>query len=49
MLSDKLKSVMWLELTSAWEENLTKSYIRKKSSYRELEGKCRRKRDRDAL
>ena len=31
IFSDKLKAVLWLELTSPWEENLTASYIRKKS------------------
>ena len=41
MFSDKLKAVMWLELTSPWEENLAESYIRKKSSCNKLESKCR--------
>ena len=40
MFSDKLKTVMWLELTSPWEENLTDSYIRKKGKYKELERQC---------
>ena len=40
MFSDKLKTVMWLELTSPWEENLTDSYIRKKAKYNELERQC---------
>ena len=41
MFLDKLKSVMRLELTSPWEENLIESYIRQKSSYNKLESKCR--------
>ena len=36
MFSDLLKSVMWLELTSPREENITESYVRKKSSYNKL-------------
>ena len=40
MISDKLKAVMWLELTSPWEENLTDAYIRKKAKYNELERQC---------
>ena len=40
-ISDKLKSVMWLELTSLWEENLAVSYIRNKSNYNKLESECR--------
>ena len=43
MFSDKLKSFLWLELTSLWEESLTESYIRKKSSYNKLESECRSK------
>ena len=43
MFSDKLKPVMWLKLTSQWEENLTESFIRKKSSYNKLESECRSK------
>ena len=43
VFSDKLKSVIWLELTSLWEENLRESYIRKKSSYNKLESACRSK------
>ena len=43
MLLDQLESVMWLELTSPWEENLTESYIRKKCSYNKLESECRNK------
>ena len=34
---------MWLELSSPWEENLTESYNRKKSSYSKLESECRSK------
>ena len=30
IFSDKLKKVVWIELTSPWEENLTKSYTCKK-------------------
>ena len=41
MRSNKLKAVMWLELTSLWEENLTESYIRKKSNYDKLASECR--------
>ena len=41
MFSDKLKAVMWLELTSQWEENLTESYIRKHNSYNKLESECK--------
>ena len=41
MFSDKVKPVLWLDLTSLWEENLTESYIRKKSSYNKLENECR--------
>ena len=41
MYSDKLKLVMWLELTSPWEDNLTDSYIRKKSTYNRLQSECR--------
>ena len=40
MYSDKLKTVMWLELTSPWEENLVESYVRKKGSYNKLESEC---------
>ena len=43
MFSNKLTSLMWLELTSPWEENLTESSIRKKSSYNKLESECRSK------
>ena len=43
VLWDNLKSVMWLELTSPWEDNLTESYIRKKSSCNKLESECRSK------
>ena len=42
MFSDKLKAVMWLELPSLWEENLTKFDIRKRSSYNKLESECRK-------
>ena len=31
IFSDKLKKVVWIELTSPWEENLTKSYTCKKA------------------
>ena len=41
MYSDKLKSVMWLKLTSPWVENLTDSFIRKKRSYNKLETECK--------
>ena len=41
MYSDKLKTVMWLELTSPWEENLNKAYIRKKGKYNKLDMQCR--------
>ena len=43
MFSDNLKSVMSLELTSAWEENLTESHIRKKRSCNKLESECKSK------
>ena len=43
MFSDKLKTVMWLELTSPWEENLIESYTRKNSSYNKLESEYRSK------
>ena len=39
MYSDKLKTAMWLELTSPWEENLVESYVRKKGN--KLESECR--------
>ena len=32
---------MWLELTSPWEDKLTDSYIRKKSTHNRLESECR--------
>ncbi len=41
MFSDKLKTVMWLELTSPWEDNLTDAYTRKKAKYNALETQCR--------
>ena len=34
---------MWLERISLWEENLTESYIRKKSSYNKITSECRSK------
>ena len=34
---------MWLELASPWEEKLTESHIRKKSSYNKLVRECRSK------
>jgi hypothetical protein len=37
MFSNKLKKVAWIELTSPWEENLTKSYTSKKAKYNKLE------------
>ena len=37
IFSDKLKKVVWIELTSPWEENLTKSYTCKKAKYNKLE------------
>ena len=37
MFSNKLKKVVWIELTSPWEENLTKSYAYKKGRYNKLE------------
>lgn len=37
MFSNKLKKVVWIELTSPWEENLTKSYTSKKAKYNKLE------------
>jgi hypothetical protein len=33
MWSDKLKTVMWIELTSPWEDNLTKWYFDKHENY----------------
>ena len=41
MFSDKLKTVMWLELTSPWEDNLTDAYVRKKAKYNALETQCK--------
>ena len=41
MFSDKPKAVMWLELTSPWENNLTESYIPKKNGYNKLGSECR--------
>ena len=37
VFSNKLKKVVWIELTSPWEENLTKSYTSKKAKYKKLE------------
>ena len=37
IFSDKLKKVVWVELTSPWEENLTKAYTCKKVKYNKLE------------
>ena len=37
MFSNKLKKVVWIELTSPWEDNCTKSYARKKGRYNKLE------------
>ena len=37
IFSDKLKKVVWIELTSPWEDNLTKSYTCKKAKYNKLE------------
>ena len=34
MWSDKLKMVMWIELTSPWEENMTTWYFEKHDKYR---------------
>ena len=36
MWSDKLKTVMWIELTSPWEENMTHWYFEKHDKYREI-------------
>ena len=40
MWSDKLKTVMWIELTSPWEENMTKWYFEKHSKYNRLMKAC---------
>jgi hypothetical protein len=37
MYSNKLKHVMWIELTSPWEDNFDTSYLRKKGRYNKLE------------
>ena len=36
MWSDKLKMVMWIELTSPWEENMNHWYFEKHSNYRKI-------------
>ena len=36
MWSDKLKMVMWIELTLPWEENMTTWYFEKHDKYRKL-------------
>ena len=36
MSSDKLKMVMWIELTSPWEENMTTWYFEKHDRYRNI-------------
>ena len=36
MWSDKLKMVMWIELTSPWEENMTTWYFEKHDKYRKI-------------
>ena len=36
MWSDKLKMVMWIELTSPWEENMTTWYFEKHDRYRNI-------------
>ena len=36
MWSDKLKTVAWVELTSPWEENMTKWHYSKQEKYRKL-------------
>ena len=36
MWSDKLKTVMWVELTSPWEENMEKWYFEKHDRYNKL-------------
>ena len=35
--SDKLKKVLWIELTSAWEENLNEWHFKKHRKYEKLE------------
>jgi len=37
MYSNKLKHVMWIELTSPWEDNFDTSYLRNKGRYNKLE------------
>ena len=37
IFSGKLKKVVWIELTSPWEENLIKSYTFDKTKYNKLE------------
>ena len=36
MWPDKLKTVMWIELTSPWEENMTHWYFEKHDRYRKI-------------
>ena len=36
MWSDKLKTVIWIELTSPWEENMTRWHFRKHDKYNKL-------------
>ena len=36
MWSDKLKMVMWIVLTSPWEENMTTWYFEKHDKYRKI-------------
>ena len=36
MWSDRLKMVMWIELTSPWEENMTTWYFEKHDRYRSI-------------
>ena len=36
MWSDKLKTVAWVELTSPWEENMSKWHFRKHENYSKL-------------
>ena len=41
--SDKLKTVVWIELTSPWEENMTKWHFRKHEKYNKLATAVRNK------
>lgn len=41
--SDKLKSVIWVELTSPWEENMTKWHFSKHEKYQSLARQVREK------